>query len=159
MSELKDRLLFRKSIQRCKRLIHLNGECEPKNEQSNTIRNSKYNVITFLPLVLYEQFHQFINIFYLGLTISQFIDAFKVGFLIGYLGPLVMVVMLSVLKELYDDIKRHNRDRQLNKCKYQQLLSGGTLIGVSGGELRVGMIIKVGSNQRIPADLLVLQAK
>ena len=66
-------LIFGPSIQKTKRLVQLNGTCMPPNYQTNIIKNSKYNVITFLPLVLYEQFHQFINIFYLGLTITQFI--------------------------------------------------------------------------------------
>ncbi|KAM3127182.1 hypothetical protein pb186bvf_020701 [Paramecium bursaria] len=144
-------------IQTCNRIINLNGVVEPENNQHNRISNSKYNAFTFLPLVLYEQFHQFINIFYLGLTISQFIDAFKVGFLIGYLGPLALVVLLSVLKELYDDIKRHRRDQQINACLYKRLTQNG-LVDVTSGELSVGMIIQVNSNQRIPADLIVLKA-
>lgn len=57
-------------IQTCNRTIYLEGVVEPENNQHNRISNSKYNAFTFLPLVLYEQFHQFINIFYLGLTIS-----------------------------------------------------------------------------------------
>ncbi|CAD8137568.1 unnamed protein product [Paramecium pentaurelia] len=144
-------------IQKCSRIIYLNGECTPINQQSNVIKNSKYNVITFLPKVLYEQFHQFINIFYLGLTISQFIQPFKVGFLIGYLGPLALVVTLSILKELYDDIKRHKRDRQINSTIYKRYLNG-QWEDITSGQLQIGMIIKVNSNQRIPADILVLQA-
>ena len=46
------------------------------------IVNSKYTLYSFWPLVLYEQFHQFINLFYLGLTISQFIPILKVGILL-----------------------------------------------------------------------------
>ena len=91
----------------------------------------------------------------MGLTISQFIQPFKVGFLIGYLGPLALVVFLSVLKELYDDIKRHKRDRQINSTLYKQYINGQWQ-DIQSGDLQVGMIIEVRSNQRIPADLLVL---
>lgn len=45
--------------------------------------------------------------------------------MIDYLGPLALVVSLSVLKELYDDIQRHNRDRQINNYKYNQVTSDG----------------------------------
>ncbi|CAD8047447.1 unnamed protein product [Paramecium sonneborni] len=153
--ELKN--IFIVPIQKCGRKISLDGNCTPINQQSNVIKNSKYNVVTFLPKVLYEQFHQFINIFYLGLTISQFIQPFKVGFLIGYLGPLALVVTLSVLKELYDDIKRHKRDRQINSTIYKRFLNGQWQ-DITSGQLQVGMIIKINSNQRIPADILVLEA-
>ncbi|CAD8045734.1 unnamed protein product [Paramecium sonneborni] len=149
--------IFVVPIQKSSRNISLDGRCAPINLQSNVIKNSKYNVITFLPKVLYEQFHQFINIFYLGLTISQFIQPFKVGFLIGYLGPLALVVTLSVLKELYDDIKRHKRDRQINSTIYKRYLNGQWQ-DITSGQLQVGMIIKINSNQRIPADILVLEA-
>ena len=63
--------------------------------------------------------------------------------------------MLSVMKEAYDDIKRHNRDTALNNYKYE--LANGSL--TTAGEIRVGHIIKVNSNERIPADMVVLYAK
>lgn len=75
---MKDALLGVK-VQKCERKVYVNGFVDPINKQTNTIKNSKYTVISFLPLVLYEQFHQFINLFYLGLTITQFIDILKVG--------------------------------------------------------------------------------
>lgn len=36
------------------RKVYLSGRVYPVDEQSNMIKNSKYNVLTFLPLVLYE---------------------------------------------------------------------------------------------------------
>jgi phospholipid-translocating ATPase len=40
------------------RSIFLNGKTEPKHQSypQNVVRNQKYNIITFLPLALYEQF-------------------------------------------------------------------------------------------------------
>jgi phospholipid-translocating ATPase len=74
------------------------------------------------------------------------------------LGPLALVVTLSILKELYDDYLRHQRDRQINNNIYNvQTLNG--LQGVKSGDLRVGMIVEVEANQRIPADLVVLYAE
>jgi phospholipid-translocating ATPase len=47
----------------------------PRNE----IRNTKYNVFTFLPLVLYNQFRFFFNLFFLLVALSQFVPVLKVG--------------------------------------------------------------------------------
>jgi len=61
------------------RLIYLNGKPAPQKHVPNVVKNQKYNIITFIPLVLYNQFKFFFNFFYLMITLSQFVDALKVG--------------------------------------------------------------------------------
>lgn len=43
------------------------------------INNAKYSIITFIPMVLYRQFQHFFNLYFLCLTITQFVPALKVG--------------------------------------------------------------------------------
>jgi phospholipid-translocating ATPase len=50
-------------------------------------------------MVLYEQFKYFFNLFYLLTAASQFIPALKVGLLFSFLSPLVLVLMLTMIKE------------------------------------------------------------
>jgi phospholipid-translocating ATPase len=45
----------------------------------NTVRNQKYNAFTFLPIVFYEQFKFFFNLYFLLVALSQFIPALKIG--------------------------------------------------------------------------------
>lgn len=45
----------------------------------NIVRNQKYNVVTFLPIVFYEQFKFFFNFYFLVVALSQFIPALKIG--------------------------------------------------------------------------------
>lgn len=45
----------------------------------NVVRNQKYSLTTFLPLVLYGEFNRFANIWFLLVALSQFIPAFKIG--------------------------------------------------------------------------------
>lgn len=45
----------------------------------NTVRNQKYNVVTFLPIVFYEQFKFFFNFYFLVVALSQFVPALKIG--------------------------------------------------------------------------------
>ena len=94
-------------------------------EWSNKEENNKYSILFFLPVVLFNQFRQFGNFFYLIMTITQFFDALKVGFLFTYLSPLLMVVIFSMLKELYDDIKRRIQDKITNSTKVTVLIKNG----------------------------------
>lgn len=77
----------------------------------NTVRNQKYNVLTFIPCTLYEQFKYFYNIYFLGIALTQFVPILKVGFLFTFVVPLAFVLALSIGKEGYDDIKRMIQDK------------------------------------------------
>ena len=57
----------------------MNGRTVPRRYPSNKIRNQKYNVITFIPVVLFNQFKFFFNLFFLLICLSQFIPPLKVG--------------------------------------------------------------------------------
>jgi phospholipid-translocating ATPase len=45
----------------------------------------------------------------------------KVGLLVTYVAPLVFVLIVTMIKEGYDDIKRYSRDQVLNKTKYDKV--------------------------------------
>lgn len=82
----------------------------------NSIRNQKYSILTFIPLVLYQQFKYFFNLFYLLTAISQFIPALKVGLLFSFLAPLIMVLVLTMVKEGYEDYNRYKKDAEINSA-------------------------------------------
>ena len=74
---------------------------------------------SLIPLVLFNQFKFFYNFFFLLISLSQFIPALKVGFLFTYVAPLVFVLLITILKELFDDLQRMSKDRELNNKKYE----------------------------------------
>ena len=129
---------------------------------SNKEENHKYSILFFVPVVLFNQFRQFGNFFYLIMTITQFFDALKVGFLFTYLSPLCMVVAFSMLKELYDDIKRRIQDKKTNSTLVTILKKnnqGNNAIQTSkkSSDLEIGDIIVLTKDSRVPADLIVLK--
>lgn len=65
--------------------------------------------------------------------------------------------MLTSIKEAYDDYERYKRDKEANSSKYR-ILRGNRFESISSADLKVGDIIEVVANQRIPADLLILYA-
>lgn len=79
----------------------------------------------------------------------------KVGFLFTYLAPLILVLGFTLIKEGYDDYYRKKRDEETNNQKYTLIEKTGTR-EISSMDIKVGQVIEVKSNQRIPADLVVL---
>ncbi|KAI5966540.1 NEO1 [Candida pseudojiufengensis] len=130
---------------------------------SNSISNAKYNPITFIPLILYEQFKFFFNLYFLIVALSQIVPQLRIGYLSSYIVPLAFVLMVTMLKEASDDISRRRRDSEQNSEKYEVLnrISTGLIPeskSVSSKDLRVGDLIRLHKDVRIPADLVLLQS-
>jgi len=123
---------------------------------ANIIRNQKYSVLTFIPLVLYEQFKYFLNLFFLVMACSQFIPEIRVGVLYTYWGPLVFVVIVTMIREAADDFRRFVRDREVNSQVYKKLTSRG-VVQVTSAKIKVGDLILVDKNQRVPADMVLVR--
>lgn len=82
---------------------------------------------------------------------------FKVGFLITYVGPLMFVIGLTMLKEGWDDFKRHRRDKNFNEEQFDCLNHiTGVFAKKQSQNLKVGDIISLEKGQRVPADLIIL---
>ncbi|TRM59267.1 hypothetical protein BD626DRAFT_508768 [Schizophyllum amplum] len=82
---------------------------------TNQVISSKYTIITFLPRNILEQFRRVaICAFFLGIAILQFFRIFSTispGLVIL---PLLIVLGITAVKDGYEDIKRHQSDRQVN---------------------------------------------
>ena len=145
-----------------RRFVYFNNQELNITEWSNQEENNKYNFITFIPLVLFNQFKQFGNFFYLIMSISQFIPELKVGFMFAYISPLAFVLCVSMAKELYDDINRRIQDKKTNSTKVEVLapIENNTnfiIIQKSAADLLVGDIIQLKKDCRVPADIIVLK--
>lgn len=97
-----------------KRTLYLSGRTTPRMFPTNKLVNTKYNILSFIPVVLYNQFKFFFNLFFLLICLSQLFPALKVGFLFTYVAPLAFVLVITLLKEAWDDIQRYQRDKELN---------------------------------------------
>jgi phospholipid-translocating ATPase len=82
----------------------------------------------------------------------------KVGFLFTYIAPLLLVLGFTMLKEAYDDINRKKRDEETNTQKYTAIRNTGRE-EVLSMNIKVGDIVEVKSNQRIPADMVILSTE
>ena len=51
----------------------------PYSRTSNRVDNRKTNILTFIPILLLNEFKQFLNLYFLILCLSQFVPALQVG--------------------------------------------------------------------------------
>ena len=144
------------------RMIYFNHPEMNITNWSNKVENNKYTLISFFPVTLFNQFKQFGNFFYLLLSITQFIPQLKVGFAFTYISPLAFVIMVSMVKEAYDDINRRIQDNKTNGTEIDVLVPSEGLntvqkIKKTAADLLVGDIIELKKDSRVPADMIVLK--
>ena len=89
---------------------------------SNQVISSKYTIITFLPRNLLEQFRRVANLFFLGINILQFFPKFSTISPGVVILPLLIIVVITAIKDGYEDIKRHQSDRKINHSKTKVLV-------------------------------------
>ncbi|XDV52728.1 hypothetical protein PO909_021402 [Leuciscus waleckii] len=123
----------------------------------NCIKTAKYNVFTFLPINLFEQFQRFANAYFLVLLILQLIPEISSLSWFTTIVPLVLVLAITAVKDATDDYFRHKSDQQVNTRQSQVLIKGKLQIE-KWMNVRVGDIIKLENNQFVAADLLLLSS-
>ncbi|XP_056272175.1 probable phospholipid-transporting ATPase IM [Pseudoliparis swirei] len=121
----------------------------------NHIKTSKYNVFTFLPINLFEQFQRVANAYFLVLLILQLIPEISSLSWFTTIVPLVLVLVMTAVKDATDDYFRHKNDQQVNN-RQSQVLIKGSLQNEKWMNVRVGDIIKLENNQFVTADILLL---
>ena len=139
------------------RIIHLNNL--PANSQNkyldNHVSTAKYNIATFLPKFLFEQFSKYANLFFLFTAALQQIPNISPTNRYTTIGPLIIVLLVSAGKELIEDFKRKNSDKSLNHSK-ARVLRGSSFENVKWVNVKVGDIVRVESEEPFPADLVLL---
>jgi len=138
------------------RTVWLGRTATSQSFPHNVIRNQKYSVFSFIPLVLFNQFKFFLNLYFLVMACSQFIPALRIGYLYTYWAPLGLVISVTMIREAIDDILRFKRDREVNQSRYAKLTERGR-VSVTSANLKVGDIVEVDKGVRVPADMVLLR--
>jgi phospholipid-translocating ATPase len=159
------------------------GQPQPKKYPPNIVSNAKYTAWSFLPRTLYNEFSFFLNIYFLLVALSQIIPYLRIGYMSTYIAPLAMVLTITIGKEAIDDIARRRRDAEANaepytvivmnsqtgKAKSTRLRSrtmSQECLGLKGTwdvqkrsrDLKVGDILHLQKNQRLPTDVVILKS-
>ncbi|XP_020219615.1 probable phospholipid-transporting ATPase 4 [Cajanus cajan] len=143
------------------RTVHCNQpqlhEKKPLYYCKNDISTTKYNVITFFPKALFEQFRRVANIYFLlaACLSASPISPFSP---LSMIAPLAFVVGLSMAKEALEDSRRFVQDVKINRRKVNRHKGDGVFGPRSWQNIMVGDVVKVNKDQFFPADLLLLSS-
>lgn len=154
------------------------GQMQRSKYPPNVVSNAKYTPWSFLPRTLYNEFSFFFNIYFLLVALSQIIPVLRIGYMSSYIAPLAFVVCISLGKEALDDIGRRRRDAEANAEEFSVISldesANRRTFAVTGSavpnserafeitkrsrDLKVGDVLKVRKNQRLPADVVILKS-
>lgn len=139
------------------RIIYMNNP--PANATvkyvNNHVSTAKYNVATFLPKFLYEQFSKYANLFFLFTAGLQQIPDISPTNRYTTIAPLIIVLCVSAIKELVEDHRRKTADQELNNSK-TKVLRGSQFQNTKWVNVVVGDILRVESEEPFPADLVLI---
>jgi len=123
--------------------------------KKNDISTAKYNLFTFIPKFLFEQFRRYANIFFLCIGLLQQIPGVSPTGKYVTIVPLFLILTITAVKEMVEDIKRHKADRKVNHTKVK-VLDAGKWVHKKWMEVCVGDILCVENSSFFPADLILL---
>ncbi|KAL3471806.1 hypothetical protein BJX99DRAFT_236853 [Aspergillus californicus] len=88
----------------------------------NKVRTAKYTPITFVPKNLFWQFHNIANIYFLFIIILSFFSLFGVDNPALNAVPLIVIVVVTAVKDAIEDWRRTVLDTELNNSPVYRLV-------------------------------------
>ncbi|KZP17756.1 Ca-transporting ATPase [Athelia psychrophila] len=140
------------------RVIALNNHPMNADYASNFVSTSKYSAVTFVPKFFGEQFSKYANVFFLFTACIQQIPGVSPTNRYTTIAPLAVVLLASAFKEVQEDLKRHQSDAELNARKAKIISPQSTVEDTKWRDIRVGDVVRVESDNFIPADMLLLSS-
>jgi phospholipid-transporting ATPase len=141
------------------RFIYINNP-DRTNENytmaGNKVRTSKYTLISFVPRNLFEQFHRYAYIYFLLLVILNQIPQLAVFGRFASLVPLILVLVITAIKDGFEDWGRHRSDSRENNRVALVLSHDGQYTYKKWKHIRVGEMVKVHANETVPCDMVLL---
>ena len=129
---------------------------QPRNRderEPNGVSTRRYNWLSFFPLSLLFQFRKASNCYFLFMVVLVLIPGIAPVSSYSTILPLLFVLAVSELRELAEELGAAKRDKQVNSALVD-LLTGQRK---KCAQLAPGDLVLLKNNDRIPADLLVMQ--
>ena len=141
----------------CRRFQALCDEANARVFQNNAVRTTKYSPWTFVFYNLYNQFRNLSNVYFLFISILQFLPVSSVGPTTWF--PLSLVLIANMVKEALEDIGRKRMDEELNERTVDSVNAGAAgerVVAVCWEDVSVGRVLLVREDEALPADVIVL---
>uniref|UniRef100_A0A3Q2GFC4 Phospholipid-transporting ATPase n=1 Tax=Cyprinodon variegatus TaxID=28743 RepID=A0A3Q2GFC4_CYPVA len=122
----------------------------------NRIVSSKYTFWNFIPKNMFEQFRRVANFYFLIIFLVQLIIDTPTSPITSGL-PLFFVIIVTAIKQGYEDWLRHKADNSVNKCPVH-VVEHGKVVRKQSRKLRVGDVVFVEEDEVFPCDLILLSS-
>ncbi|KAM4710787.1 phospholipid-transporting ATPase IH isoform 2-T2 [Anableps anableps] len=122
----------------------------------NRIVSSKYTFWNFIPKNMFEQFRRVANFYFLIIFLVQLIIDTPTSPVTSGL-PLFFVIIVTAIKQGYEDWLRHKADKAVNQCPVH-VVQHGKVIRKQSRKLRVGDVVLVKEDEPFPCDLILLSS-
>ncbi|XP_042243746.1 probable phospholipid-transporting ATPase VD [Thunnus maccoyii] len=128
-----------------------------KDYKVNAIRTTKYSLLTFIPMNLFQQFHRAANLYFLFLALLNWVPVVEAFQKEITMIPLLVVLTVIAIKDALEDYRRYLFDKKVNNnvvrvyCGKQK-----AYIEQCWKDVRVGDFVRLSCNEIIPADMLLL---
>jgi phospholipid-transporting ATPase len=104
------------------------------------------------------QFSKLANIYFLIISLLQLFTPLSPTSRYTTAGPLLLVLMVNLIREMWEDSRRHRDDAQVNNRMADVVGERGAMAKKAWKDLRVGDIIKVSKGEPLPADVVQLSS-
>ncbi|XP_061742847.1 probable phospholipid-transporting ATPase VD [Nerophis ophidion] len=125
--------------------------------KGNAIRTTKYSILTFIPLNLFQQFHRVANLYFLFLALLNWVPAVEAFQKEITMIPLLVVLAVIAVKDAVEDYRRYLFDKNING-KVAQVYCGKKRAYTEKywKDVHVGDFVRLHCDDIIPADILLL---
>uniref|UniRef100_A0A672HE12 Phospholipid-transporting ATPase n=1 Tax=Salarias fasciatus TaxID=181472 RepID=A0A672HE12_SALFA len=132
-------------------------EAVTKNYKTNAIRTTKYSLLSFIPMNLFQQFHRAANLYFLFLALLNWVPVVEAFQREITMIPLVVVLTVIAIKDALEDYRRYLFDKKVNNNVVQVYCgTQRAYIDHRWKDVRVGDFVRLSCNEIIPADMLLL---
>lgn len=126
---------------------------------NNYVRTARYTFYNFLFINLFEQFGRIANLYFLLIAVLQLVPGLSPTHWFTTVAPLIFVLFVNAVKEIYDDYYRHKSDDEVNNRLVERFNQGSNgRMQTKWRDLRVGDVVMVEQDSEIPADLVFLSS-
>ncbi|TWW71587.1 putative phospholipid-transporting ATPase VD [Takifugu flavidus] len=88
-----------------------------KNYKGNGIRTTKYSLLTFIPMNLFQQFHRAANLYFVFLALLNWVPAVEAFQKEITMIPILVVLVVIAIKDALEDYRRYLSDKKVNNNK------------------------------------------
>lgn len=123
---------------------------------TNKVNHCKYTPLNFLFKSFFNQLKRFTNLYFFIIAIAQSIKEISSVNPISTWIPVYVIFSISILRELYDEIKIFLEDKKINDRQYT-LIRNGIKQTIKSKNIKVGDILVLKENDITPADIFLIK--